>query len=86
VCSGMFTSQCLEKSSFWPGPTLRAPSISCMIEDSLIILDIDAMRKRGLVTLAFFYHDFREDQKKGSVLASFANSPTPTVISFLTSI
>ena len=31
---------------------------------SSIIQGIDAMRKRGLVTLAFFYHDFREDQKE----------------------
>jgi len=31
---------------------------------SSIIQDIDAMRKCGLVTLAFFYHDFREAQKK----------------------
>ena len=31
---------------------------------STIIQDIDAMRKAGLASLAFFYFDFREDQKK----------------------
>ncbi len=31
---------------------------------SAIIEDIDAMRKAGLASLAFFYFDFREDQKK----------------------
>ncbi len=47
-------SICLEKSSSWPAPTLRAPSMSCMIEDSLIIQDIDAMRKRGLLSFVLF--------------------------------
>ena len=38
-----------------------------------IIDDIDAMRKAGLASLAFFYCDFREDQKKGlrGLLSSF---------------
>jgi len=31
---------------------------------SAVIEDIDAMRKAGLASLAFFYCDFREDQKK----------------------
>jgi hypothetical protein len=31
---------------------------------STIIEEIDAMRKAGLASLAFFYCDFREDQKK----------------------
>jgi hypothetical protein len=31
---------------------------------STIIREIDAMRKAGLASLAFFYCDFREDQKK----------------------
>jgi hypothetical protein len=31
---------------------------------SAIVDDIDAMRRAGLVSLAFFYCDFREDQKK----------------------
>jgi len=31
---------------------------------STIIENIDAMRKCGLASLAFFYHDFREDQKR----------------------
>jgi len=35
-----------------------------VLASSTIIQDIDAMRNCGLVSLAFFYHDFREDQKK----------------------
>ena len=31
---------------------------------SAVIQDIDAMRKSGLASLAFYYCDFREDQKK----------------------
>jgi hypothetical protein len=31
---------------------------------SAIVEDIDAMRKVGLASLALFYYDFREDQKK----------------------
>ena len=31
---------------------------------STIIENINAMRKCGLASLAFFYHDFREDQKR----------------------
>jgi hypothetical protein len=40
---------------------------------STIIGDIDAMRKAGLASLAFFYCDFREDQKKDlrGLLSSF---------------
>jgi hypothetical protein len=34
------------------------------VGSSTIIEDIDAMRKAGLASLAFFYCDFREDQKK----------------------
>jgi hypothetical protein len=30
-----------------------------------IIEDIDSMRKSGLASLAKFYYDFREEQKKG---------------------
>ena len=39
---------------------------------STIIENIDAMRKCGLAFLAFFYHDFREDQKRdlGGLLSS----------------
>jgi hypothetical protein len=36
-----------------------------VLASSAIIEDIDAMRKAGLASLAFFYCDFREDQKKG---------------------
>ena len=35
-----------------------------MLASATIIDDIDAMRKAGLASLAFFYCDFREDQKK----------------------
>jgi hypothetical protein len=34
------------------------------LASSTIIEDVDAMRKAGLASLAFFYCDFREDQKK----------------------
>ena len=36
-----------------------------MLASSSIIQDIIAMQKAGLASLAFFYCDFREDQKKG---------------------
>jgi hypothetical protein len=36
-----------------------------VLASSTIIEDVDAMRKAGLASLAFFYCDFREDQKKG---------------------
>jgi hypothetical protein len=35
-----------------------------MLASSTIIEDVDAMRKAGLASLAFFYCDFRDDQKK----------------------
>jgi hypothetical protein len=35
-----------------------------VLASSTIIEDVDAMRKSGLGSLAFFYCDFREDQKK----------------------
>jgi len=35
-----------------------------MPASSTIIENIDTMRKCGLASLAFFYHDFREDQKR----------------------
>jgi len=35
-----------------------------MSASSTIIEEIDALRKSGLASLAMFYHDFREDQKK----------------------
>jgi hypothetical protein len=34
------------------------------LASSAIVEDIDAMRKTGLASLAFFYCDFREDQKR----------------------
>src|SRR5260370_37908255 len=44
-----------------------------MLASSTIIEDIDAMRKTGQASLAFFYCDFREDQKKDlrGLLSSF---------------
>jgi hypothetical protein len=35
-----------------------------MLASSAIIQEIEIMRKSGLASLAFYYHDFREDQKK----------------------
>jgi hypothetical protein len=35
-----------------------------VLDSSTIIKEIDAMRKSGLASLAIFYCDFREDQKK----------------------
>jgi hypothetical protein len=35
-----------------------------VLASSTIVEDVDAMRKAGLASLAFFYCDFREDQKK----------------------
>jgi hypothetical protein len=44
-----------------------------VLASSTIIEDIDAMRKAGLASVAFFYFDFREDKKKGlrGLLSSF---------------
>jgi len=36
-----------------------------VLTSSAIIEEIEVMRKSGLASLAFYYHDFREDQKKG---------------------
>ena len=36
-----------------------------MLASSTIIENVKSMRKSGLASLAFFYHDFREDEKKG---------------------
>ena len=36
-----------------------------MLGSSTIIQEIEVMRKSGLASLAFYYHDFREDPKKG---------------------
>jgi hypothetical protein len=35
-----------------------------LLASSTIIEEIEALRKSGLVSLGFFYHDFRDDQKK----------------------
>lgn len=44
-----------------------------MLVSSAIIQEIDAIRKSGLASLAFFYCDFRDDQKKDlhGLLSSF---------------
>src|SRR5712691_5489386 len=34
------------------------------VGSSTIIEEIEALRKSGLASLGFFYHDFRDDQKK----------------------
>jgi len=52
------------KSVFWYVKLLIFPSEGLiMLASSTIIEDVDAMRKAGLSSLAFFYFDFREDQK-----------------------
>ena len=35
-----------------------------MLVSSTIIQEVEVMRKSGLASLAFYFHDFREDQKK----------------------
>jgi hypothetical protein len=35
-----------------------------LLASSTIIEDIEALRKCGLASIGFFYHDFRDDQKK----------------------
>jgi hypothetical protein len=53
------------KSVFWYVKQLIFPSLGLIVlASSKIIEDIDSMRKSGLASLAFFYFDFREDQKK----------------------
>ncbi len=50
---------------------------------SSIIEEIEVMRKSGLASLTFYYHDFREDKKKGhrglllSVLFQLCNQSDP---------
>jgi hypothetical protein len=54
-----------------------------VLASSTIIEDIDAMRKAGLASFAFFYCDFREDQKKdlrgllSSLLAQLCHQSDP---------
>ena len=53
------------KSVLWYVAISVSPSRELIVSaSSTIIEDIHSMRKRGLASLAFFYHDFREDQKK----------------------
>jgi hypothetical protein len=53
------------KSVLWYVKLLIFPSRELIVlASSTIIEDVDAMRKAGLASLAFFYCDFREDQKK----------------------
>jgi hypothetical protein len=54
------------KSVFWCVKCLIFPSQELIVlASSTIIEDIDAMRKAGLASLAFFYCDFREEEKMG---------------------
>jgi hypothetical protein len=54
-----------------------------VLVSSTIIEDIDNMRKCGLASLAFFYHDFKEEQKRdlrgllSSVLLQFCEQSGP---------
>jgi hypothetical protein len=54
-----------------------------MLASSTIIEDVDAMRKAGLASLAFFYCDFREKEKTGlrgllsSLLAQLCHQSDP---------
>jgi len=62
------------KSVFWYVKLLMFLSGEpIVLASSTIIEDIDAMRKTGQASLAFFYCDFREDQKKDlrGLLSSF---------------
>jgi NACHT domain len=53
------------KSVFWYVKCMIFPYQEFIVLDSsTIIEDVEAMRKAGLASLAFFYCDFREDQKK----------------------
>ena len=54
------------KSVFWyVVKLLMLPSLELIVfASSTIIEDVDSMRKAGLASLAFFYFDFRDDQKK----------------------
>ena len=53
------------KSILWYHNLLiSSPWVLIQLFSSSIIQDIDAMRKSGLASLAFFYCDFREDQKR----------------------
>ena len=53
------------KSVFWYVKLFISPSCELIVLASSTIIDeVDGMRKAGLATLAFFYCDFREDQKK----------------------
>ena len=53
------------KSVFWYVNFPIFPSLELTIwASSTIIEGIDALRKSGLASLAMFYYDFREDQKK----------------------
>src|SRR5260370_8275154 len=53
------------KSVLWYVKRLMfLPMEPIVFPSSTIIEDIDAIRKTGQASLAFFYFDFREDQKK----------------------
>ena len=48
----------------WTSRLFRLENLLCWFS-SAIIQDIDTMRRAGLVSLAYYYFDFRDDRKKG---------------------
>ena len=53
------------KSVIWyVNPSIVLPRVLILVASSTIIEDIKKMCKAGRASLAIYYHDFREDQKK----------------------
>ena len=49
----------------WYVNSSKSPSLKLTASSSSTIIEnIDSMRKSGLASLAFFYNDFREDEKR----------------------
>jgi hypothetical protein len=72
------------KSVFWYVKLLIIPFKELIaLASSTIIDDVDSMRKAGLASLAFFYCDFREEEKTGlrgllsSLLAQLCHQSDP---------
>ena len=68
-----FRSGCWKKCLLVCKVFLFSPRELILFVSSTIIENVDAMRKAGLASLAFFYCDFREDRKKElrGLLSSF---------------
>ena len=47
----------------YPSAIFSSRELTTLVS-STIIQEVEVMRKSGLASLAFYYHDFREDQKK----------------------